>query len=158
MAANKLIQGYTQMLSRIKHRLQDNVKLEQAYEEAKQTAVHLGELTQDEAELLITYLKRDLNDAAHSLNESGKVLGDWLAFDWQLVEKRLWDLFSLAADKTRLQQLQFQQQLKHGPTYYAGEITGPGSLKCLNCDHVIHFYAVSEIPVCSNCQQSAFTR
>ncbi|CAN5333646.1 hypothetical protein BH10PSE19_BH10PSE19_11510 [soil metagenome] len=166
--STKLIHAYTQMLKRIRHSLQKMDKLaeenkleqrvEDALEEAKQIAIHLGELTEAEAELLATYLKRDLSDAAKSLNESGKVLADWLAFDWHLVEKRLWKLFSLAADKTRLQQAAFQRQIEHGPIYRAEEITGPGSLKCVACGHVVHFHNVSEIPVCTTCQQNEYTR
>lgn len=153
-AGQKLAHAYTKMLERIKHA----AVLEKAIESARKTAVELGELTQDEAEKVSMYLKRDLEDAGKYLAATGKELADWLAFDWRLIEERTWETFSAAADKTTLEWLALQQQLQLGPEYRTGEVTGIGTLCCVNCTEAIHFRQAAHIPPCPKCHHTAFIR
>lgn len=164
--SSKLIQAYDRMMERVKTSLEtfEQVErdalpnLQRAIEEAAETAVELGELTREEAKLVGTYVKRDLKDAGHYLATTGDDLAKWLRFDLELIEERLWDLFSSAADKTRLELLAFQETLERAVQYRTGEITGPGTLRCEACGKLLHFHATAHIPPCPKCHKSDFSR
>jgi len=96
-------------------------------ENARETAVDLGELTRDEAEKIAAWLERDLQDAGHHLLTTGKELGDWLHFDIDLIEARLLDALLLAADHTCQEMRQFEQEIKDGPAWNAGACHGTHS-------------------------------
>jgi len=127
-------------------------------DKAKETAVELEELTRDEAEKVAYYLRRDIQDAGRHLTESGHELGDWLRFDVHQVEDRLLDMLARVADRTRLEMLQFEQDVEEGLAWHAGEITGPGTLVCDACGAEIRFNATSEIPPCPNCDHTIYHR
>ena len=101
--------------------------LEKALQHAKEVNSHLGDMTQEEAELITNSLKRDLYTAGHFMQQTGLALRDWLAFDWRLIEDRLWSHFSKVADKTRLDLQEFTQELEQHQDYHAGEIIGLGT-------------------------------
>ncbi|MFO1433556.1 MAG: zinc ribbon-containing protein [Candidatus Competibacteraceae bacterium] len=163
---DKLIQAYNRMMERVKIRLEELEaaekdalpRLRHGIEHAMEKAVELGELSREEAQRIGAYLKRDLQDAGYYLATTGKEIGDWLRFDLDLVEDRLLDLFSKAADKTSLDRLQFEETLAEESTYQAGEITGPGTLQCDNCGERLAFHATSRIPVCPGCAGTRFSR
>ena len=90
--------------------------------------------------------------------ESGHELGDWLRFDIGLIEDRLLDVLMKVADHTRLDMLQFERDLKEGPPYNSGEVTGPGTLECASCGAVIRFHATGYIPECPSCGHTVFRR
>jgi len=46
----------------------------------------LGEVTEEEAEKVSLYLKRDLTEAANFMNETGDDLKEWLALDTEILE------------------------------------------------------------------------
>lgn len=161
--SEKLLTAYTHMLERVKGFL-DNLDeqatpaIHKAIETARKTAVELGELTHEEAEKISLYLKRDLQDAGQFLKESGQELADWLVFDWQLIEERIWEAFLSVADQTQLAWLEFEQQLELGPRYTTGEITAMGTLYCVACSQPLHFYQIAHIPPCPKCHGTEFIR
>ncbi len=162
----RLTEAYDRMMERVKAGLEEVEQAEQqvlpnlqkSIEHAAETAVELGELTREEAELLGQYLKRDLQDAGHYLATTGHDLRAWLRFDLDLIEDRLLDFLRRAADKTRLEMLSFQEEVERASHYSSGEITGPGTLRCDNCGKVLHFHATAPIPPCPQCQATRFSR
>jgi hypothetical protein len=162
-AAEKLITAYNRMMQRVRNTLdqagdQAVPSLERNIEHAKEKAIELGELTREEAEKIAFYLRRDMQDAGEYLARTGRELGDWLEFDIDLIEDRLLDIFSLVADKTKLELMQFEQELREGPAYHTGEITGPGALMCDACGEIVHFHATGHIPPCPACRETHFHR
>ena len=143
---DKLVQAYDRMMERVKSRLVELgqaekevlPKLQQSIEHAAEKAVELGELTREEAQLISSYLRRDLEDAGHYLAQTGRDLRDWLRFDLELIEDRLLELFRSAADRTRLEILAFQETMERVSHYHTGEITGPGTLQCDTCGKPMH--------------------
>lgn len=129
-----------------------------ALAEAKERAVALGELTREEAEKLGRYIERDVNDAAEFIVETGQDFKDWLQFDWQLIERRMFDVVAMVADQTSLQLKAFADQARAASTYRSGEITGPGTLVCDNCGEQMHFQHTHAIPPCPNCNAEVFHR
>lgn len=128
-------------------------------EAAQQKAVELGELSRDEAEKIGNYLKRDVEDAAEYLaGPEARELSDWFKFDIDLIEDRLFELFSSVADKTKLELMAWEERARHAGKYHTGEITGIGTLNCIQCGQAIHFHATGHIPPCPSCHATLFSR
>lgn len=162
-ADERLLQGYRKMLERVRELLHPADQraaygLEKSIETAKEEAVALDELSQEEAERLGRYLRRDLREAGEHIARTGEELSTWLRIDLQLIEDWLLDMFSQAADKTSLELMQFEQQAKAAAEYHTGEITGVGTLQCDSCGEELHFYTVGHIPPCPKCHGSTFKR
>jgi len=163
---DKLTHAYNRMMERVKIRLEEVEeaekavlpKLKQSIEHAAEKAVELGELSQHEAQKIGAYLKRDLQDAGQYLAKTERELSDWLRFDINLVEDRLLELFSSAADKTSLELLDLEEELEEASSYQTGEITGPGTLQCSNCGELLAFHTTSSIPPCPQCKGTVFSR
>jgi Zn finger protein HypA/HybF involved in hydrogenase expression len=66
--------------------------------------------------------------------------------------------FGQAADKTKLELLQWQNELERATHYYSGEVTGPGSLQCEQCGHKLQFHEPALIPACPSCGSESYTR
>ena len=158
----KLTHAYNTMMERI-HGLMEHADegahtLQQAIEKAREKAVELGELTREEAEEIGTYLKRDMHDAANYLADTGKDMNDWLHMDMELIKLKLFDMFSSVADKTRVDMMKFEQEVKAASEYHAGEITGPGTLECTKCGEVVRFSKTGHIPPCTQCHGNVYYR
>lgn len=132
--------------------------LQKNIEKAKLQAIELQEITQEEAEKLGKYIRRDLHAAADYLETTGKELSTWFNFDLKQVENRLLELFSKVADKTRTELAQLVAQAKRSQEYHTGEITSIGTLACQNCDTLTHFKKTSRIPPCPKCHKTVFVR
>ncbi len=140
------------------HKIKDSgVELKQILDEAKNKAVELDELTEEDATKLLAWLKRDLQEAINYLSETGHEIKDWLGFETTLLESELFYLFLEVADKTTVELQQFKENAKH-PEYHTGEITGPGTLTCDECGEKLHFYKAGKIPPCPKCHATVFHR
>jgi hypothetical protein len=161
---NKLVDAYNRMMGRIRELIETAdataiPSLQKAIDMARHQAVHLGEITQEEAEAIGNYIKRDVNDAAEYLMESSHEFGEWLMLDIEIIEQKILELFLSVADKTRLE----LEQLSHPRCeiineYHSGEITGPGTLVCVNCDQCVHFNTTHRIPPCPKCHHTVYKR
>lgn len=160
----RLLHAYNQMMARTHALLHANhdkslAGLRRSLDTAKAEAVARGELSQNEAEQLGNYLRRDLEDAGHYLARSGdEDLSGWFHFDMQLIETQLLDMFTAAADQTKLAYLQLAERARHAVEYRAGEVTGVGTLQCANCGELLHFHSIAHIPPCPRCQNKLFLR
>lgn len=153
----RLIHAYEQMLKHIKtlhlkHRLTDAIK------EAEHVLLNIGTFTHEEVELTAKYVTRDLTDMGGFLHDTEEDLVDWLLFDVELIEDRLWESFVSIADQTLLDRQALTFRLERGPMYKIGEVTAIGSLQCDNCGQIMHFHKISHIPPCPKCHGSEFSR
>jgi DNA polymerase elongation subunit (family B) len=156
---HKHVHGYNRMLERVQEFISGTEKnLQHAVDAAKQKASDLGELTREESEEIGDYLKRDIQDAAEYMSKEGTEMGDWLHMDVQLVEARILDWMSLAVDTTKLELDQLAQRAREENIWMTGEITGPGTLRCMHCDHEIRFSETAQIPPCPQCGKHRFKR
>lgn len=160
----RLISAYERMLERMRHHGSDQggqPRLSRLLEAAKDRAVELGELSREEAERIGEYLRRDIEDAAAFLaGDRESELLDWLRLDLEIVEKRLLDLFSSVADRTKLEWLELEMQARTADAaeYRTGQITGIGTLECPSCHHTLRFHAIGRIPPCPGCHGTVFVR
>jgi predicted RNA-binding Zn-ribbon protein involved in translation (DUF1610 family) len=160
---DKLADAYHKMVSRVRSILgEQESKAEpgvpKGIEEAKRKAVELGELSQEEADQLGEYLRRDLQDAARYLADTGKALSDWLMLDLELIEEQLLDAFSQVADKTQLELALWAEQARHAQDYHTGETISIGTFACLSCGERLHFHKAGRIPSCPKCGHTLFKR
>ena len=87
---NKLVDAYNRMMARIRDTIESAEAsaaptLQKAINMAKQEAIHLSEVTIEEAEEVGNYIKRDINDAAEYLMETSSIL--------ELLSKKYWNCF-----------------------------------------------------------------
>ncbi len=125
--------------------------------EVGKKSAELKNFSEHEAAKIEGYLKRDLIDAASYLNSTGQELKDWLGFDLTLIERELLERFSLAVDKTTLELLQLKEVAANAK-YHTGELTGPGTLICDQCNRQLHFHKPGHIPPCPDCIGTRFHR
>jgi len=159
----KWLDAYDDMMVRVKTAFEEAEeatlpKLQEFIHEARDKAVELGELSREEAEKVAGYLERDLQDAGKHMAETGHELNDWLRFDIHQIEERLLEVLMRVADHSRLEMLQFQNDIEEGPAWNAGEITGPGTLECASCHATIRFHATGYIPECPTCGHTVYHR
>ncbi|HPF58007.1 MAG TPA: zinc ribbon-containing protein [Candidatus Competibacteraceae bacterium] len=163
-----LVRAYRQMMERMKSRLEELEQAEKtafpqlnaSIEHAAEKAVEVGELTREEAQLIGSYLKRDLEDAGHYLTATGRDLRAWLRFDLELLEDRLLDFFQRGVDQSRLDLLKFETPpvRVEEERYRCGEITGLGTLQCEQCGEWVVFHAPAAIGPCPACGGTSFLR
>jgi hypothetical protein len=132
--------------------------LHQLIDEARDKAIGLKEVSEEEAEKLTVYLKRDLNDAAMFLSKTGNEIEDWLGFETQLLESSFLNQLLKVADKTTLELLKMKQNAEILYSYHTGEITGPSTLICDPCGERLHFRTAGKIPPCPKCHATRFHR
>ncbi len=157
-----LINAYNQMMQTIRTAFDASesveMSLQKALDMAKQQAIHLGEITVEEAHEVSEFVKRDINDAAEYMLETSSDLGDWLMLDIEVLERKVIDMFLSVADRTRIELEALKQHNREVSLYYSGEITGPGTLKCTQCGKCIPFLTTSHIEVCKVCGNNSFQR
>lgn len=163
--ASHLISAYNQMMQEMRDAFEQeepsDMSLQKALELAKHQAVHIGKVTTEEAHEIGEYIKRDINDAAEYMMDASAEFYDWLMLDIEIIERKVMDLFLSVADHTRIELEQFklvEKTAAERPVYKSGEITGPGTLLCANCDKAKPFLSSDEITNCSRCGHNRFIR
>lgn len=127
-------------------------------DEAKNKAVELDELTEEDAKQLTEWLKRDYNDIIHYLAETESELEDWLGFEASLIKSTIIQKLLETADKTTVELLRMKANAHLPSSYHTGEITGPGTLICDECQEKLHFHKAGRIPPCPKCNSTMFSR
>ena len=155
------VHGYNRMMERVKAAFggeSRDTSLDTALSDAKKKAVSEDELTQEEAEQVGGFLKRDLEDAGQFLSDSRHELADWLHFDLELLEDKLAELLQGVADPTRVDLAMLAEHARHADEYRTGEVTGVGTLECTACGKQMVFRKAGHIPPCPSCHKTSFHR
>ncbi len=161
---NRLVRAYNDMM----HAIRDvfdmadaetaDISLQQALNRASERLVEVGDITAAEAAQISSFIKRDINDAAEYLMESSAEFTDWLMLDIEIVERKIVDLFLSVADATRVELDQLKQASTEHARYHTGEVTGPGTLECVECGKLIAYPTTSVIFRCPDCSHDIFKR
>ena len=155
-ATDKLVEAYDQMMQRTQEFVEKSIQ--EPVNKAVETAIELGELTRDEAERVAMYLKRDMQETAQHLSDSGRELRDWFRFDLQQIEDRMLESFSKLVDYSRIELARMSGKLKIDATRHTGEVAGIGTLACVGCGTLLHFHETGRIPPCPKCHGTTFKR
>ena len=159
MNNERLIEAYNRMMERVRSVVGEEADaLREAVDHAEEKAVELGELTREEAEKIGDYLVRDLHDAGEYLAGDGEELKGWLRFDLDKIEAQVLTLFSEMADKTSLELAQLAERARRAGEFRTGQVTGIGTLECIDCGERLHFKKTGHIPPCPKCRGASFRR
>lgn len=162
--SGKALKVYNRMLERVESRLNQVERkswdaMRESLDEAVEFEKDLEELTREEIDLLAAYVKRDISHLMHFVDETGGDAGEWLRLDMALIEQKLLELLFSIADKTKLETLELDHKLHHGPSQYiSGEIATAGVLRCLACGHMVCLVETSHIEPCEACNSHYFER
>jgi len=163
--ANHLISAYNQIMAEMRNAFEQadpaGMTLQKTLDSAKHKAVHMGEVTAEEAHEIGEYIKRDINDAAEYMMDSSAEFYDWLMLDIEIIERKVIDLFLSVADNTRIELEQLKQATlipEKIPVYKSGEIIDPGTLICENCGKAKPFLSSERIVDCERCGHHRFIR
>ena len=161
---NRLVRAYNEMMQGIREAFDiadtetSDISLTQALQHARDRVIEIGELTVEESEQISSFIKRDINDAAEYLMEASAEFSEWLMLDIEVVERKIVDLFLSVADKTKLELDHLQQTNRAQSVYFSGEVTGPGTLECINCGAHAAYTTTSTIHRCQECNGTEFKR
>jgi polyhydroxyalkanoate synthesis regulator phasin len=160
---DRMVAAYEELLKRTQETLEDAredsvPRFREMLEKTRDHLVELGELSREEANKVAEYLRRDVEDAASYIADTGQDIRDWWRFDLQLIERRMMDMFTQVADQTSLQLAQWAETARQMSLYQAGEVTGPGTLVCDKCGAHTHFVKAGRIPACADCGGTTFKR
>ena len=160
---SRLLRGDEQMLHRLRVMMDQpdhltRPRFEDALEAARRQSVEQGELSDDEADRIANYLRRDLLQAAQYTADEARDLKGWLRMDLQLIEDWLLDQFTKATDLTRIELLNFQQGMLPPEVFHSEEVAGPGALICSDCGEMVLLEQVGIIPTCPSCGGHEFYR
>jgi hypothetical protein len=160
MAKNKFVDAYKDLMEHLYLAMDNSLhSMADAWDIAEDKINKVGELTQEEVNIISDALKRDIESAAHGLpgHKDTSSLSEWFKFDIDLIENFALDAFLSLADKTRIELAKLGEQAKHHQ-YQSGEVTLPGTFTCDQCDKEIAFKQPSQIPECPACHGKTFTR
>lgn len=161
---DELANGYEQILE---HALSDASLAENKSERtiarlihnAKSKIVALKTLSQEQVDEVADYVARDVSHLRDYVATTGEELGAWLGFEAVVLESEILDLLLRAADPTTVESiLRNSEGEAELVEYAAGEIAGPGSLICRNCDAIMKLHRAATIPVCPTCGDRKFAR
>lgn len=127
-----------------------------AIDKAHERAVELNEISREEAERIAAYLKRDVEDAAFYLHETGADLKRWLGFEKEVFSDHLLHLFAQAADQTTLALQELARRAS--AEYQTNDVVAPGVFVCNTCQHEVHIKGAASLPPCPHCMGTKFRR
>ena len=132
--------------------------IHQLIDEAKDKAKEIEEVTEEDAEKLGAWLKRDLDDVISYLSETEYAVKDWLGFETSLIKNAMIRMMLETADKTTVELLRMKENAHKPYDYRTGEIAGFGTLICDECGEKLHFHKAGKIPPCPKCHKTSFHR
>jgi len=142
------------------HKVKDKSEtlVHELVDEAKEKAKKIEQVTEEDAENLAKWLKRDLDDVINYLSETEHAFRDWLGFETELIKNELIQAMLDTADKTTLALLRMKENANQPAVYHTGEMAGFGTLICDECGEKLHFHKPARIPPCPKCHKTHFHR
>lgn len=160
---DRLEKAYREMLERVAEELEtlsdrSSVALNELLENARKQVAEAEQLTTEETERVMEYVRRDLHDLGAFLESGSADWQSWLRIDLALIEAGLLNALNAVADRTKVELAALAERAYRVGEWHTGEITGPGELTCLACGGTTHLSRVGRIPPCPHCRHTRFHR
>lgn len=126
---------------------------EKALKESVDWAGKLREHYSEDISRVSGFIRRDWHDAIRVSRERTR-----RSLDLDRLQAGVMDLLSRLAKIAGAQLEGFANRLNDRLTYESGEITGPGTLQCAQCEQVLAIEKTTRIPPCPKCQHTLFRR
>ncbi|WP_261816853.1 zinc ribbon-containing protein [Vibrio gallicus] len=145
--------GYEELLSNVVDTLkQSPEEINNVIATSEEVVQAANDMTKDEIALVSAYVKSDLQEFASSFEKSKS--GPF----YTMISNTIWQSLLDITDRSKVEWVEFFQDLEHQGVYKAGEIIGLGSLVCEKCGHKTLYNHATEIVPCSACGHDEFTR
>ncbi|MFZ5536260.1 MAG: zinc ribbon-containing protein [Pseudomonadota bacterium] len=159
----RLREGYRVMSERVHQLLQHAGEgmvhtLEEALLKAREQAYTLGELSREEAEVVATALKRDVEGVALTMMQAELGVKQWVETDLTVAERSLLERVLSGADPTTLELLRLKElwtEREQAPVH-AGAEAPKGAYECVACGEIIHLEQAATVPPCPRCKGTRF--
>lgn len=126
---------------------------EKALKESVDWAGKLREHYSEDISRVSGFIRRDWHDAIRFSGERTR-----RSLDLDRLQAGVMDFLSKLAKTAGAQLEEFAKRLNDRLTYNTGEITGPGTLQCAQCEQVLAIEKTTRIPPCPKCQHTLFRR
>ena len=93
-------------------------------DEAKDKIIDLEEIAEEDAEKLVAWLKRDLDEATNYVSETEYALKDWLGFETSQIKNAMIHTLLETTDRTTLALLRMKKSAHKPYNYHTGEVAG----------------------------------
>ncbi|NQY43063.1 MAG: hypothetical protein HRT87_06970 [Legionellales bacterium] len=136
----------------------DDVTLNNALEDAKNTVEHISEITYEESENILKALKGDIQSLAYFVQHLGGLITDWIKLDIEYLEEPIIKMLYQIADRTEVESTQKKIDELNNNIYRAGDIVLIGVFVCNKCQNKIEMPYIGELSKCPGCKSTFFTR
>ncbi|OBT12880.1 hypothetical protein A9264_15755 [Vibrio sp. UCD-FRSSP16_10] len=145
--------GYEKLLSNVVQTLKNSPdEINHVISNSEKVVEAANDMTKDELALISAYVKSDLQEFASSFEESKS--GPF----YLMITNTVWQSLLDITDKTKVEWVEFFQDLDHQGVYKVGELIGLGTLVCEKCGHKTQYNHPTEIISCAKCGHDEFTR
>ena len=132
------------------HEVKSIVKL---IDKAKAYLGAAEDLTEEEASMFLSGLKRDLSEFYLRYQDESKN-SLWLAG----MNERFWQGLAQLTDKSQVEWTELTSDFEHNGIYCQGDMVGFGTFRCNHCQHAVEVLHPSKLTECSECGHHQFTR
>ncbi|MEZ9834213.1 zinc ribbon-containing protein [Vibrio breoganii] len=145
--------GYDELLSDVVETLKHSPdEINNVIANSEKVVEAANDMTKDELALVSAYVKSDLQEFANNFEESKS--GPF----YLMIANTMWQSLLDITDKTKVEWVEFFQDLEHQGVYKSGEIIGLGVLICEKCGHRTQYNHATEIQACPQCGHDEFSR
>ncbi len=160
---DKLTEAFIHLVDEINLKLHEAEELlkptvEEIIRNARQITRDIYEITEEDAEMLVDTLKKDMARAEQVMTEQKQELGDWFEFDATLMEDKFLDMVRKSADSGWLASREFMEGGHQASHYHSGTVAHAGRFSCTQCGKEITLKHHGRIPPCPSCQNGDFFR
>lgn len=151
------VKYYQKLISRTEELLASGRKsLDEAVKKAGEEVTSASNYTREQQEKIATYVKRDLQNAVDYTSKTGENFRH--AVDPKRLAAGTHSLVASILTSTADALGHWAQKSEQQVTFKTGEMTGPGTLTCKNCQEEIQLTKTSRIPPCPKCHQTLFRK
>lgn len=148
---------YQKLISRTDELMASGRKtLDEAVKKAREEVTSAGNYSREQSDKIAAYVKRDLQHAVNYTSKTGKNIRH--AVDPKRLAAGTHSLVARILTSTADTLGQWAQKSEQQLEFKTGEMTGPGTLSCKNCQEELQLTRASRIPPCPKCHQTLFRK